>query len=532
MSTIELPTWMPEQSEEYLQKLETKKIQEKLKPSMKDRINSVLYAGVNKQTLKMMPFFVLHLLACSYSDISSMDLIKTASNSNFGPITKHLRKVKVLLNLGIDLGRSFELIRNDVKFLYLRDFFQRFAQVAKLGEDLTAFLNKEFNTLMLIYTSAMERSLTRLKRLSEAYSAILSSSCVILLITVFTGIIWGGGMDLLFFMFPCLIIIHLLFAYVFYIYTPIKKIVSIGAINDDIAGIMKFDKSLAKLTILINLLITILITLHFLPKEIGLLLATFCGVPALIIGVLGQKYQNKIQSYDERFPEFISMLSISLSTIEASLTFAFRDIIKLDFGKLTPFIKRMRMRLDLGLNTKVSWESFRKEISSELIRIHTDTFENAITLGSPAKDIGPLISNSSLYVLSERKRIAEVSALLKGMIIPMHPILCAIMGLIMAIVSLFVSIFQKYQNMNIPVIFVIMPSLSLIESYFYIYIVIMTIVNAFIIYQVEGQTEFALLFNIGLFTLSGWLAYFTSLTFLSSYLQGIGISKIINPVGG
>jgi len=118
------------------------------------------------------------------------------------------------------------------------------------------------------------------------------------------------------------------------------------------------------------------------------------------------------------------------------------------------------------------------------------------------------------------------------MIIPMHPILCAIMGLIMAIVSLFVSIFQKYQNMNIPVIFVIMPSLSLIESYFYIYIVIMTIVNAFIIYQVEGQTEFAILFNIGLFTLSGWLAYFTSLTFLSSYLQGIGISKIINPVGG
>ncbi|MBO3802994.1 MAG: hypothetical protein JTT11_03840, partial [Candidatus Brockarchaeota archaeon] len=420
----------------------------------------------------------------------------------------------------------------EVKLMYLRDFFQRFAQVAKLGEDLTAFLHKEFNTLMIIYTSAMERSLTRLKRFSEAYSAILSSSCVILLITVFTGIIWGGGMDLLVYMFPGLIMTNVLLAYAFYVYTPIKKIVSAGDVNSEISSLIKIDKPLSRITIIANLAMVALLTLHFVPREIGLVSAALCGVPALVIGTMGQKYQDKIQSYDERLPEFISMLSISLSTIEASLTFAFRDISKLDFGKLTPFVKRMRTRLDLGLSTKVSWESFRKEISSEMVRVHTDTFENAITLGSPAKDIGPLVSNSSLYVLSERKRIAEVSALLKGMIIPIHPILCAIMGLIMAIVSLFVTIFQQYQNMKVPVVFVTMPSLPLIEGYFYTYIATMTLINAFVVYQVEGQTEFALLHNLGLFTISGWLAYFLSLTFLSSYLHGLGISKVIGPVGG
>jgi archaellum biogenesis protein FlaJ (TadC family) len=523
---------MPEQSEKYIQKLEAKKVQEKLKPSLKDRLTSVLYSSEIKKTWKMMPFFILHLLTCSYSDVSSIDLVKTASNSSFGPITKHLKKVRTLLNLGMELGRSFELIRNEVKYLYLRDFFQRFAQVAKLGEDLTAFLNKEFNTFMIIYTSAMERSLTRLKRLSEAYSAILSSSCVILLITIFTGIIWGGGMDLLVYMFPSLLITHLLLAYAFYIYTPIKRIISTEEVNDKIKSVMKLDKPLSIITIIANLAIVSLLTLHILPRDFGLITAALCGAPALIIGTIGQKNLNEIQAYDERFPEFISMLSISLSTVEVSITFAFRDIAKLDFGKLAPFIRRMQMRLDLGLNTNVSWKSFRKEISSELIRVHTDTFENAIRLGSPAKDIGPLISNSSLYVLSERKRIAEVSALLKGMVTPIHPILCAIMGLIMAIVSFFISIFQQYQNMNVPVMFVTMPSLPLIEAYFYTHIVTMSIINAFVVHQVEGQTEFTLLLNIGLFILSGWFAYFASLTFLSSYLQGLGASKVINPIRG
>ncbi|MBO3802993.1 MAG: hypothetical protein JTT11_03835, partial [Candidatus Brockarchaeota archaeon] len=103
MATVELPAWMPEKSEEYIQKLEAKKVQEKLKPSIKDQLNSLLYSGLNKRTWKMMPFFVLHLLACSYSDISSMDLVKTASNSYFGPITKHMKKVAILLDLGIEL---------------------------------------------------------------------------------------------------------------------------------------------------------------------------------------------------------------------------------------------------------------------------------------------------------------------------------------------------------------------------------------------------------------------------------------------
>jgi len=526
-ANIELPVWMPQKSDEYIQVLEAKKVQEKLKPSLKDRFASIIYASLIKRIWHMMPFFMLHLLTSAYSEVSSIELVKICGGASFGPITKHLQKVSALVNLGMELSRSCEVIRREVKYLYLRDFLQRFAQVARMGEDMPTFLTKEYNTLMIIYSSMMERSLTRLKRFSEAYSAILSSSFVILVITVFTGVIWGGGMQLLSIMFPGLLFCFFLLAYAFYYYSPTVRIVSTGVTEQKVAELLKLDKPIARMTVVTNLAFVALLTLRILPKEIGLIMAALCGIPAFVLGQMGLRHVNKIQAYDERFPEFISMLSVSLSTLDASTTFAFKDIARMDFGKLSPFVKRMQKRLELGLSPKISWQSLRQELSSEVVRSHTNTFENSIALGSPASDIGQLVSTSSLFVLNERRKVEEVSALLRGIITPIHPILCGIMGLIMAIINIFVTVFDYYKGMSFPMIFVTIPSIPLIEAYFYIFIAIMTIVNAFIINQVDGQAEFTFMSQMGLLTLLGWTSYLVSLTVLSAYLQGLVMGKLV-----
>jgi len=531
-ATTQLPVWMPQESGEYTQQLEAKKAQEKIRPSLRDKFSSIIYASMIKRIWQMMPFFMLHMLSCSYSEISSVELVKTSSESNFGPITNHMKKIDALLKLGMEMSRTCEVIRREVKSLYLRDFFQRFAQVARLGEDMPTFLTKEYNTLMVIYASTMERSLTRLKRFSEAYSAILSSSVVILVITVFSGIIWGGGMELMAYMFPSMLLCYLIFTYSFYYYSPTIRIISTGATESRIADLMRIDRPVAMGTVVANLAFVTLLTLHILPREIGLVMAGLTGIPALVLGRMGLRRADKIQVLDERFPEFNSMLSVSLSTLDASTTYAFKDISKMDFGKLTPFIKRMQTRLELGLSPKTSWQSFRQEISSELIRDHTETYERAIALGAPARDVGPLVSNSSLFVLTERRRVGEVAALLKGIVTPMHPILCAIMGLIMAIIELFITVFQGYQGLNLPIVFLVMPPLQMIEAYFYVYMGAMTIVNAFIIHQVVGQTEFSFMSEIGLLTLTGWIAYYLSMTVLSTYLQGLVSGSLLPKVGG
>jgi len=522
----ELPDWMPEKSREDLNKLEAKKVQERFKPTLRDRLASVRYAKANRQTWHIMPFFLMHLLSCAYADVPSLELVKSSSRSNFGPITSLMKKIGSLADLGIELTRACEITRKEARLYYFRDFLQRFAQVSKLGEDIISFLSKEYNTFMIMYTSNMERSLVRFRRFSDAYSAILSSSVLIILIMIFTGMLWGAGLDLVNYALPGIMIVYFVFAYIFYSGSPLLKIVSSGTKTPRLASLIRINGLVTKTTLVAYTVLLALLCAHVIPSDIGILAISLTGLPALITGYLGRRLCKKIEELDERFPDFLTMLATNLSTTGISITFAFRELSKLDFGRLSPYIRHLRAMLDLGLDKEISWGMLQRETSSELVRLHTDAFSTALNYGALARNIGPIISNSSLFVLTMRRRIDETSAMLRGIVLPMHPIMCAIMGLIMAIVTQFVSVFTQYQSADLPIAFISIIPIPLIETYIYILLGALTIVNGFIVHEIGGEQDFTLSYYTGILIVIGWLTYYLSLTAISAYLYNIGLGNI------
>jgi flagellar protein FlaJ len=522
----EIPSWMPQDTKEELKLLEAKKIKERSKLSLRDRILSLRYARTTKYQWHTMPFFLMYMLACAYADISSLELVKAAARSNFESITKFMKKIFLLVEIGIDLPRSIEITRKEARLPYLRDFLQRFAQIAKIGEDVVAFLNKEYNTFMIMYSSDAERSHTRLRRFTEAYSAILSSAVLIVMVIIFSGMIWGAGLEMISVTVPGVIAIYAFFSVLFYVYSPLIRLVSCGERSEELTRLLKLDKLVLRVTLALSVCVLALLMLGLLPRDFGLILEAVTGLPALLIGYFGLRKTKKIEVLDERFPEFITMLATSLSTLGTSLMFAFQDIARLDFGKLSSYVKRMATRLGLGISKNTSWSSFKKETSSELVRIHVDAFVEANSYGAPAKLFGPLITNSSILLLSLRKRAGETAALMKGIVVPMHPVLCAIMGLVMAIVSTFSKLFKQFQASGIAVLFVGELSVPVISNYIYILIFALSLINAFILYEITGEQEFNMTFYTGLFIVSGWMTYYLFLTMVANYLALIGLSKI------
>jgi archaellum biogenesis protein FlaJ (TadC family) len=213
-----------------------------------------------------------------------------------------------------------------------------------------------------------------------------------------------------------------------------------------------------------------------------------------------------------------------------SMMFAFRDVARLDFGKLSPYIRRMSARLELGIDKKLSWSFLQRETSSELVRIHSEAFSASNIYGAPAREYGPTIANSALFMLTLRRRVEETSALMKGIAVPMTPVLSAIMGLIMGIITQFVSVFKTFQSQGLTFIFGFSSadSLPVLQSYIYIMILILIIVNAFILQEVDGEQDFDFTYYIGMFTIASWLIYFISSTAVSGYLQGIGLANLGN----
>ncbi|MEM4234801.1 MAG: hypothetical protein QXU75_06605, partial [Candidatus Methanomethylicaceae archaeon] len=349
---------------------------------------------------------------------------------------------------------------------------------------------------------------------------------LIVLIMIFSGMFWGGGISLVSGTVPGVIMIYLIFALIFYFSSPLIKLISRQEKTDALAQYLKLEKTALRGTMILYLLTLSLLILGFVPRNLGIMLCMFSGLPALMVGYVGRRRLKIIENLDERFPEFVTILSTSLATMGTSIIQSFRDISRLDFGKLSPYIKRMAARLELGIDKNLSWTSFKKETSSELIRLHVDAFARANYYGAPAKIIGPIITNSAIFLLTLRKRVEETAALMKGIVIPMVPILCAIMGLVMAIVETFSEMFIRFQSAGIYTLFAEAISVTAISPYIYSVICALSIVNAFIIHEVSGEQEFSFCFYLGYFIITGWLSYFLCLTVVTNYLSYIGLSRV------
>lgn len=519
-----LPAWMPKKAKEDIKRLEAERIRERFKPSLKERIISLRYARLNKKTWHMLPFLLLHLLVCAYAEVSSIELVKSASRIDLGPITKIMKRISALSGIGIELDRACEITRRDVKLLYLRDFLQRFAQAAKLGEDLTSFLTKEYNTFMTLFASTLERSLVRLKRFSEAYSAILSSSVFIVVIMIFTGMIWGGGVKLAKITLPVVVLLYAIFAYVFYSGSHIVKVISSGPRNIKIDSLLRFSNLVTKIILAAHIPIVALLSLHMISLQFGVILLTILGLPAFAAGFLGLRITKKIEKLDERFPEFVTMLSTSLST-SGSVTSTLKELADLDFGALSKHVKHLYGLFEIGAENETCWKIFQRDTSSEIMRIHLDILSTGIAYGAPSKKIGPLITSSALFMLTMRRRVEEAGALLKGIVLPMHPILCAVMGLIASIIAQFSELYSGYQASGMPVILAMNFSLANVEPYIFTLIAAATIANAISLYSVCGCREFTLAYYLGILTATGWLAYYFAFTAISAYLQSIGLAS-------
>lgn len=492
----------------------------KEKTSFKEKLSSLIFIRSNKQLWNCLPFFLMHLLASAYAEISPLELVRIASRSKFKTITNIMKKINVLTEMGIDLHRAIEIVMKKIHLPYFKGFLQRFAQVAKLGEDIVAFMNKEYNTFMIIYTSELERSNVRLRRFIEAYGAILSSSVLIFVVIIFTGIIWGGG-SIIGFTILAIIGIFFGFSLIFYTTSPIVNVISRNERREELTTLIKLDRLMTRMTIVTSGAILVIMILRVIPMSFGIIMQIVMGFPALVIGYIGRREVKKIEEIDERFPEVMTMISTTLSTVGSSLLFSIKDVSRLNFGKLSQYIKRMAARLELGISKETCWNYLKKETSSELIRVHVDSFAEANAYGSPAKLYGPLISNSSIFTLNLRKRVDETTAFMKGIVVPMHPILCIIIGIVIGLLNTFMNFFTSmpYRIFNIEIT-------HGIDIYSYVIIFVLSIVNAFMIYEVSGEQEFNFGFYLGLFCVLGWLCYFVSLTALTSFLSSAGFSNI------
>src|SRR3990172_3761323 len=157
-------------------------------------LKSLSLSDLKKSDEKLV-YFLAYLYAISTGETDTTDLVKTASNSDYGNYSTAFRDA-YRLGVGWTFGmaKSIEMVAMKVSSELgnpLKQLLVKFAQVIRLGDKLSTFFRAELTSTLLTYAIEYERKLEMQKLFLEMFYTLMSTAAFMIaansIMTMLTG---------------------------------------------------------------------------------------------------------------------------------------------------------------------------------------------------------------------------------------------------------------------------------------------------------------------------------------------------------
>lgn len=403
----------------------------------------------------------------------------------------------------------------------LGQLMARLSHAVSAGISLKDFVKIEFQKFLAVSEAEFEKTVERVKRLSEAYSALLSSMGFLSVSFLLMAMIYGSGETVtilnvsVFSIAATLGCITMLF-----LRTNIRREVLHRNPNkpDGLIRLEKMTKPLTASTLALLISGPFIVggfvnsggDWAMLTAALPLLTAS---PPLLIHGFLGSKWVKKATSSEAYLPMLMKSLGDYI-TVTGSVYNAAKMMMLSDYGPLNRLIENLATRLKAGIPQNLALRNMGIETLSSLGYRALSIFGETLKAGGRASEASAVLNDFTTVVLLRDKKRKQAAGGLKGMVIPLQITLVAIFGLMQTLVGIFAEIAkltQQFLNVMTP-----LPS-GLVNTYFYAITLVTALVSSLNIYLTDGDSVFTFTFNAGLLlAISG--ASYLGVSILSGYI--------------
>jgi len=313
----------------------------------------------------------------------------------------------------------------------MRSFLLRLSDALRSGEPLADFLAREAEVMSEDYENRYERNLESLKQWSNAFSSIVISVALIVIIQVISAMIYSMDMTIMSVLVTTGVVISALSAWIIWRSAPQE--VMVGAAK---TGSKEQKRTQRLMRLMMPLAVMCCSVLVLLDVEMGwvlMLLAAFL----LPVGVSGLMSDKKRAKKDEEFSTFLrsvgSMATSSGTTLKEALT-------RLDlssFPYLEPDILRMSQRLQARVDPKLCWHFFGLESGSKLVSQGADIFYSAIQIGGDPERVGYICSLFVAKTTQLRAKRRLTAGTFSGLTTVMQAVIAGLMVFVLSIVQNF-----------------------------------------------------------------------------------------------
>jgi flagellar protein FlaJ len=389
-------TSLPKHNEKDFSKGLFGKIQSRFKK--KDSFNSYLLSGD-------LFCHITYISSLATSGLSRSLLFDYATRLNLNS-TRYFREVHFMAKkLNYDYSEACRIVGAKTKEPEVKALLLRMSGAMASGENEAEFLAREAFVMGEKYGDDYERRVESLKKWTDAFSALILSAALVVVISVVSMLIFPTSPTLIAMLTWLMLMSTALGAWIMYRSAP-KEVKTHSYSNT--SPLQTMAKKLFKFIILPTVVIISIIGLILKP-DMGWIMLSL-GTAVLPIGLLAYWDDRQIDKIDNDTASFIRALGGIAKAIGTTVTEALERLDLNSLGSLKKGVKKLISSLRFGIDPNLCWLRFVEDTGSEQVNRSVRIFWDGISIGG---DPGQVSNQASMFSMKisllrgKRKMVAS-----------------------------------------------------------------------------------------------------------------------------
>jgi len=386
----------------------------------------------NERELKFDLFTQISYMASLATAKVSRDVLFTRAASLNLSSTPYFREINTLVNrLSYDYAEACRAVSERVKDHEISTLLKRMAGSLNSGEDEAEFLTREAAVLAELYVAEYERDVESLRKWTDAYSALIVSAGLIVVVSIISLMIYSLGAGMVLGTVAITVAICAGGAWVIYATVPREKFTRAAGLSS-----RQQIQSMFLFRILVPIGVVIGILTWIMGMSIGVAFIAV-GLSLLPAGLTMYRDARRLGKQDTDIANTVRLLGGVTSAVGTTVQDAIGKIDRRSLASLEHDIQRLEIRMNAGISPNACWNRFVKETGSELIERTVRIFWDALTLGGEAGQTGKNAAFFASRIAMLREKRSLVSGMFGYLVWPMHASMVGLMIFIVTIMDLF-----------------------------------------------------------------------------------------------
>jgi flagellar protein FlaJ len=377
-----------------------------------------------------------YLSAMASAGLSRAKIFELAAKSESEAAT-YFKAVNTLVDeFRYDYPEACRRIGVKAKSDNMKSFLLRLSDALRSGEPLAEFLTREAEVQSEDYENGYERDLESMKQWTNAFSSIVISVALIVIIQIISSMIYSmdvsvmGGLVMTGFMMACM------GAWIIYRSAPREVMtVKFGRGSSEQRQALRLLRTLGPVGMASGSL------MYMMGLDKGYILI-FLSLLLLPVGIIALRSEKKRIKKDTEFSTFLRSVGGMATSTGTTLKQALTRIDLSSFPTLAPDIDRLSKRLQALVDPEVCWRKFGEETGSKLISEVTGVFYGAVKIGGDPERVGFLCSLFTAKATQLRAKRRLTAGTFSGLTTVMQAVVAGLMVFVLSIVTNFADLVE------------------------------------------------------------------------------------------